>query len=400
MKFVGWTTAILVLLGVLTAWIDPSSGGLMHAAVLTLAAIWALYALIRRATIPVHWIVLLPLGCAVLGILQITLNWTVYPYETWNSVTAWVARAAIFSAAYTGFREGRQQERLKSSIVIFGGVFSLLVLLQWYTGGGTVFWIIETRYKSEVAGTFANRDQYAALMELLLPVALAASLSHRRSPILPATCAGLMFASVIASASRAGTVIVCVEALIFLMAASFSRRNFRAVGLISASLILCTLLGGWSYVWERFSYSDPFEYRREMLTATIAMIRARPLTGFGLGAWPSVYPAFAVFDPPGVYMNHAHNDWAEWTADGGLPLLGLLAIFGGALALRTRKNPWTLGIPAVLAHALLDFPLHKSAIACALFLLAGASLNHRRNIVTPVLRNSREITTAKSLLQV
>ena len=400
MKFVGWVAAILVLLGVLTAWMEPSSSGLIDAAGLTGAACWALYALLRGAAIPVHWIVLLPLGCAAWGVLQVTLHWTVYPYETWNSVTDWLARAAIFSAAYAGFREGRQRERLKSVIVLFGGAFSLLVLLQWYTGGGTVFWIIETQYKSEVAGTFANHDQYAAFMELLLPVALAASLSRKRSPLLPAACAGLMFASVIASASRAGTLIVCGEALIFLVAASFSRRNYRAAGLVAASLILCTLLGGWSYVWERFSYSDPFEYRREMLTATIAMIRARPLTGFGLGAWPSVYPAFAVFDPPGVYMNHAHNDWAEWTAEGGLPLLTLLAIFGCALALRTRKHLWTLGVPAVLAHALLDFPLHKAAIVCALFFLAGASVSQRRNIIDPVLKTSHEITPAKSLLQV
>ncbi len=387
-------------MGVLTAWMDPSSGGLLHAAVLIAAAIWALYALIRKTAIPVHWIVLLPLGCATWGILQISLNWSVYPYETWNSVTTWLARAAIYSAAYAGFREDRQRERLRSIVVIFGGAFSLLVLLQWYTGGGTIFWMIDTQYKSEVAGTFANHDQYAAFMELLLPVALAGSLSRKRSPILAAACAGLMFASVIASASRAGTAIVCVEALIFLVAASLVRRNHRAAGLIAVSLILCTLLGGWSYVWERFSHPDPFEYRREMLTSTIAMIRVRPLTGFGLGAWPGVYPAFAVFDPPGIYMNHAHNDWAEWTADGGLPFLGLLAIFGCALALRTRRNLWALGVPAVLAHALLDFPLHKSAIACALFFFAGVSLSCQRSLINPVLRNSHEITPAKSLLQV
>src|SRR5208283_1657388 len=216
LKFVGWTAAILVLMGVLTAWMDPSSGGLIQAAVLMLASIGALRALFLRAAIPIHWVVLLPLGCAAWGILQITLNWTVYPYETWNSVTAWLARAAIFSAAYAGFREGRERERLKSIMVVFGGAFSMLVLLQWYTGGGTIFWIIETPYKSEVAGTFANHDQYAAFMELLLPVALAASISRTRSLVLPAACGGLMFASVIASASRAGAAIVCLEALIFL----------------------------------------------------------------------------------------------------------------------------------------------------------------------------------------
>ncbi len=377
MKYIGWTAALLVLLGVLTAWMEPSSGGLIHAGVLTAAAVWAVYALVQGVDIPVHWIALVPLGCAAWGLVQIAQHWTVYPYETWNSITGWVAGAAIFSAAYAGFADRRRQTRLKSIIVIFGGVLSLLVLLQWYTGGGTIFWIVTTPYASEVAGTFLNRDQYAAFMELLLPVALAACIGHDRSQVLPAVCAGLMFASVIASASRAGAVVVCVEALIFLVAATFSRRDLRAAGLIAASLIVCTLIGGWSYVWERFSSPDPLAYRRELLVATVAMIRARPLTGFGLGAWPSVYPAFAVFDPPGVSMNHAHDDWAEWAAEGGLPFLGLLAVLGCVLTWRTRRNLWTLGVPAVLAHALVDFPLQKSALICSVLFLAGAGLYRR-----------------------
>jgi O-antigen ligase len=312
--------------------------------------------------------------CAAWGIVQIALNWTIYPFATWNSVSAWLTLGVIFTAAYAGFQKDGEMDRLKSTAIWFGGAYSLLALLQWYTGGGTILWIIQTSYPSDVAGTFGNRDHYAAFIELLLPIALAAAVGRNRSPILPIACAGVMFASVVACGSRAGTLIVCVEALVFLMAACVGqRRNYRAAGLLAASLVVCTLIGGWSYVWERFAGGNLFAYRREMLIATIDMIGARPLTGFGLGTWPSVYPAFTVFDPPGVYMNHAHNDWAEWTADGGVPLLGMLASFACAAALRVRKRLWTLGISAVLAHALVDFPLHKPAILGALFFLAGAA---------------------------
>lgn len=387
MKAVGWTAATIVLLGILTAWMDPSSGGLMHGGALMLAAAYALCALIRRSEVPVHWVALLPLGCAVLGLVQLTTHWTVYRFETWNSVTAWLARAAIFSVAYAGFVDDQRRDRLKRIVVWFGGAFSLLALLQWYTSGGSILWIVETQYKSEVAGTFGNRDQYAALIELMLPVALAACIGFTRLPLLPAACAGLMFASVIASGSRAGTFVVCIEALAFIAVACVGQqRNYRAAGLIVASLILCTLVGGWSYVWDRFLTPAPFSYRREMLTSTAAMIRARPLTGFGLGAWPSAYPAFAVFDPPGFYMNHAHNDWAEWIADGGLPFAGILAVFVAVFVLRARRSLWSLGIPAVFAHALVDFPLQKPALVFALFFLAGANLSLSSQIqaqVTP-----------------
>lgn len=367
---------MVVLGGVLTAWMEPPSAGLMHAGALMLAAGCVLYALMARVELPVHWAVLVPLACAALGIAQAFLRWTVYPFETWNSVTAWLARAAVFSAAYAGFQRPENRDRLKSVIVWFGGAFSLLALLQWYTSAGKVFWSFETAYRAEAAGTFANRDQYAAFIELLLPIALAASIRQRRWLLVPAACAGLMFASVVASASRAGTIIVCTEALVFLVAAVVGhRRNYRAAGLIAASLALCTLVGGWTCVWERFSADDPFAYRREMLTASLDMIRSRPLTGFGLGTWPAVYPAFAVFDPPGIYMNHAHNDWAEWTAEGGLPLLAILAVFACVAALQLRRDLWALGIPAVLVHALVDFPLQKPALACAVFFLAGVSLS-------------------------
>jgi hypothetical protein len=75
-----------------------------------------------------------------------------------------------------------------------------------------------------------------------------------------------------------------------------------------------------------------------------------------------------------VYMNHAHNDWAEWAADGGIPLAALLAVFATATALVTRRRLWLLGVPAVFAHALVDFPLQKAALACAVMFVSGLGM--------------------------
>lgn len=370
MNIVGWLAAVAVLASVLTAWMDPPSTGLVHAGALILATIWAGYSLAMRRNIPMDWLVVLPLTCGAWGVLQIALNWTVYPFETWNSASAWLTRAVIFSAAYAGLQQQNDIKRLQRIAIWFGGAYSLLALLQWYTGGGTVLWMAHTTYDSEVAGTFANRDHYAAFVELLLPVALAAAIDSERSFLVPSLCAGLMFASVIACGSRAGAFLVCMEALFFVIIAAF-RRNYRAAALVVTSLILCTLVGGWTYVWQRFATVDLFASRLEMLNSTAAMIGQRPLTGFGLGTWPSVYPSFAVFDIPGIYVNHAHNDWAEWASDGGLLFAAVLAAFACASAIGARRHLWTVGILAVLAHALVDFPMHKPALACAVFFLAG-----------------------------
>ena len=370
----GWACASIVLAGVLTAWMQPSSGGLLHAAVLSLAGMYAVVALALRVRVPWHGMALFPLACAAWGVVQAATGWTVYSFATWGSATAWLARASVFAVAYAAFQDRRQRCRLCSMTVWFAGLFSLLTVLQWYTGGGSVLWMFETGYKDEIAGTFANRDQYAALMELLLPFALAASISGAERPLVATACAGLAFASVVVTGSRAGTALVCLEVLVFSAAACLGpRRNARAAALAGAIVLASVVVGGWSYIWERFSAADPFAFRREMLIATVDMIRTKPLTGFGLGTWPTVYPAFAVFDPPGVYMNHAHNDWAEWTAEGGVVMPVLLLGFALAAARIVWRHPWALGILAVLAHAVIDFPMQKPALACALFFYAGVA---------------------------
>jgi hypothetical protein len=308
----------------------------------------------------------------------------------------------------------------------------LAALLQWYSGTGSVLWLFPSQYESHIAGTFANRGQYAALIELLLPVSLLACF-ERRSPLLPAICCGLMISSVIATGSRAGTVLVCAEALVVFAAVSFSRhfaclrdweKIFRETapsrsrlcsftGLlghapkqavffyrplrarlgnalqtteprpqgsgrsltVAAILVLCAAAGGWGYLSKRLTIEEPFELRGKLLASTVEMVRSKPLTGFGLGTWPAVYPAFALVDPPGVYMNHAHNDWAEWTAEGGLPMLALAGLLAVAAALSLRTSLWGLGVAAVLVHSLVDFPMQKPALACAVFFVLGVCSN-------------------------
>jgi hypothetical protein len=94
------------------------------------------------------------------------------------------------------------------------------------------------------------------------------------------------------------------------------------------------------------------------------------LTGSGLGTWAIVYPRFAVFEPR-LAVYHAHDEWAEWTAEGGLPFVVLL----GAVVLRAlmliRRFPWGLGVAATAAHAFVDFPFHVYADLLCFFLIAA-----------------------------
>jgi O-antigen ligase len=121
-------------------------------------------------------------------------------------------------------------------------------------------------------------------------------------------------------------------------------------------------------LWNRLSRPDPYAGRREMLDSTLDMIRDRPWTGFGLGTWSTAYPRYARYDD-GLSANHAHNDWAQWTAEGGFPFLALLvsiAVWSVRPALRSR---WGIGVIAVFLHCLVDYPLQKPALAAFFFTL-------------------------------
>jgi O-antigen ligase len=129
-------------------------------------------------------------------------------------------------------------------------------------------------------------------------------------------------------------------------------------------------VAGWAVLWNRFQDPDPLRGRREMLADTVAMIHARPWAGFGLGTFRTAHPAYASVDF-GAVVNHAHNDWAEWSADGGIPfglLLLSIAIWSIPAGLRTV---WGIGLIAVFIHSLVDFPLQKPVLELWLFTLLG-----------------------------
>ena len=137
---------------------------------------------------------------------------------------------------------------------------------------------------------------------------------------------------------------------------------------------------GWETLWNRFvDDKDPYRGRREVALSSIAMIRERPLTGFGAGTWTTVYPAYATFDPS-LFVNAAHNEWLQWTADGGMLYGALFVIlFGTSLTLCWRV-PWAIGIPAVFLHCIVDFPLQGRYPAAVLFLIFGAAVGRAADI--------------------
>jgi O-antigen ligase len=225
-----------------------------------------------------------------------------------------------------------------------------------------VLWIFPSPYPY-AWGPFLSRNDFAGFLELSFPVAFWLCLSDR----LPVWIPAWMLAAGVASASRAGAILLVLEAIaIFAIA-----RRPRAMGkFVIAAAVFIAITGAGTLV-GRLAAPDPLAYRREIARSTVEMIAAHPWRGFGLGTFAQVYPAYATFDA-GAAVEHAHNDWLEWAAGGGVPYAAAWAALALALSAPAVRSVWGLGIMAAFLHAMVDYPFARFGLTAWTFALIGA----------------------------
>jgi O-antigen ligase len=331
---------------------------------------------------------LIPLALAPLwGVLQLLFNTSAYRFATLDAIVTWFCYSALFAVALQEF--GSSQPALLRTLrflPLFGMVVAVWGLLEHFSSPATIFWFVEIKHGSPF-GPFVDRDHFAVFAELLLPLAIWNAFESPRRAVLYTAAAGSLFAAVIASGSRAGAAMVALEVMLCLSIAFFRIRAVRHFRQIAPKVIACVVLfsaiAGWSLLWSRVSGgTDPFANRREMFESAMRMVREKPWMGFGLGTFQFVYPAYAVTDF-GLFVDHAHNDWAEWAAEGGVPFV-LLIVSALALVFRSAfRSIWGLGILAAFIHALVDFPMQIPALASIAMVLLAALACESKTIKEP-----------------
>jgi hypothetical protein len=225
-------------------------------------------------------------------------------------------------------------------------------------------------------GPFLYSNHYAAFLEIFLPLALYASLADVRYRRWHIAGSALLYTSVIGTASRAGFAVSTAAAAVTIAAMvsrsvaepRLARSIFFRTGVVAA--ILIAALGPATLI-RKFSATDPYSTRRQYLRSTVAMIRDRPLVGAGMGNWATVYPGYARFDD-GAYVNQARNDWAQWTAEGGLPFLAFMVWFAIGTLKGVHRTIWGYGLAAIYLHSWVDYLIERNAMAILFFALAGA----------------------------
>jgi len=344
-----------------------------------LLAVWLLLRWRRRDGVEFSLPALLVCCIPLWGILQIAAGFTSSVAATREAVLRWGALAAVFLLAAMGAPRRRARQMFLGAFLWFGTALAALCLMQLFTSEGRVLWTFPSGY-GEIFGTFQYHNNYAQFVELALPIALWRALRERHGSFWYAFAGGILYASVIGSASRSGTLLCTVELLALLIIGLVrlrdpetglpSRATSAMLLVVPALAVALTLVVGWERVWQHFQQEDPFQGRREFLEASLRMVCDRPFTGHGLDTFPDVYQRFAVRDFP-FSANHAHDDWAEFAADGGIPFLLLIVIPFAAGVPAAFRHPWAFGIVVVMAHAFVDYPFPRPAVSGWMFALLG-----------------------------
>ncbi|MFO1316216.1 MAG: O-antigen ligase family protein [Burkholderiales bacterium] len=303
--------------------------------------------------------------------------------------------------------------RLLVAMAAVVGLEGLLGLLQVGAGRDSIFYLGNAHGYDTATGTFVNRDHYAAMLAMMLPVIvglLVYDLRHRRAGrqhdpraganllaqrTLLFTCALLALLGLVFTFSRGGIAFalagLALSAVLLVRAHGRGRHANLIVGaLIGAGLVLAAAIG-LAPVLEKF---EPGELRLAgggRLALSMATWRAAveflPF-GSGLSTFAIVFPRFqgGVF---GGYVDYAHNDYLQFLLEVGIAAPLVVALLLVAYGRRMREllrrrdgRSFTLvqiaaGIALVpsLLHSAFDFSLHMPANAMWFAALAGIMLH-------------------------
>ncbi len=367
-KWLATALGVALVAGIMVAW-TPRYWAICVAvaSVSVVAAIWALLA--RDVDLPFQTILVVPL--TAWGSLQLATHQTLVRWPTVLAAMAWLMGGVSFILGSQILARRRNRQAFLDLMMWAAAALAVAATFQLYVTPGELLGMIPVA--DSVVGTFFYKNQFAAFMELAAPIALWKVFEGEVVP--GGLCYAAMFAATLASGSRAGVLLVSMEFVVFLILMVVRRgMPVKSIAAIVAVVLVlmagAALVAGTEKIRSRFEERNPFALRRNLIEATLKMIPLHPWFGSGMGTWPLVFPRFATFDS-NVYVNEAHDDWAQWTAEGGIPFTVLLAALVLSLMRPALRSVWGLGVISVIGHSFVDYPLREPVLMFLFFTLAG-----------------------------
>jgi hypothetical protein len=340
---------------------------------------------------------------------------SIYPHDTLVALLKYLSYLSAFILAAYVFDSRRGKSTLIRALILLGCFEACYGIVQYLTGWQKIFTYTKRFDLGSATGTYINRNHFAGLMELTMPLVLAAGFysyeiwSGRRRGTRNTHSAAvrsefafkglfylfvflLMALALLASSSRGGILAAMLSTLFVVLLAQIRTRKKSLT--VAAVLFLFCIMGyslwvGLDPVLVRFErLRDPssltMEGRIPIWKDGLQLIRDYPVTGTGLGTFQVAFRGYqtTLLDK---YVDHAHNDYLEFTADTGF--VGSALLFGPILYLFVRmiisflddqrlfRRSVTLGcigaIMAILIHSVADFNLQITANALVFAVVLG-----------------------------
>lgn len=317
------------------------------------------------------------------------------PYATQISALHFLALGAFFFVLLTTLDRAGRLKRTVTIITIFGFVFAFYAILQGVLSPTKIYGIYERQFATPY-GSFVNRHNFAAYMEMTLALPLAMVMTgavKRDMRLLYLTAVLIMAVALFLSGSRGGFVSLLAEImLLVMMTTRLHGKGKLALRLAFAGALLTAVVAGTIFVGgesslsriaETASSKDITTNRTHIWSVTLDIVKNNLPFGAGLGAYGVAYTQSDNLN--GLErVEQAHNDYLQTISDTGLVGLfigGAFLYFLVKAALRgiKRQNKFrravavgaSSGIFAILIHSIFDFVLHTTAVSVLFLLMIG-----------------------------
>jgi len=339
---------------------------------------------------PLFW----PMG--IFGLLifgQLAMRMSAYPHDTFSLALQYAAYGLLCFLASQTLLRGMQARKLAFIFSLYGATLAAFALIQGISSNGKLYWLREPRMGGWIYGPYVNHNHYAGLMEMLVPIPLVLSLSRLASSKArnaAAAAAAIMVGTIFISGSRGGMLAISAELLILAMLLVKQKRGLRTavgVGLFLAIVVgLLAWIGGGELsrrIATVGSHSDlSGEVRTYINRDGLRMFLKKPVLGWGLGAFPVVYPQFRTFYT-NFFVNEAHDDYLQLLVEMGLLGFATMVWFVMTAYARAVKKigDWSsdingalaviciLGMTGILVHSTVDFNLQVPANAALFYVI-------------------------------
>jgi hypothetical protein len=207
-----------------------------------------------------------------------------------------------------------------------------------------------------------------------------------------ALAAALVFTlAIFAAISRGGNLVVAVALAIWVALAAGGRVPWRRVLAVVATATLAFALAYRDRVGEATGFDDAdtgggaLSVRATMLSVAWQIFLDHPWTGVGVACFRLLYAVMRPATEQETLGAFAHDDYAQFLAEGGVPLLFALLVLGLAAAIACiralfaapgSESFWRAGyamaLAAACAHAAINFTFYIAPLAIVLGIVAAA----------------------------